>query len=117
MKARYTVEVEMKDGFSPMTERRIETAVWDSAPTLGAIRSVFVRRGDLKDELSVFAADLFAYAEWKAGKWVLLDYFNTHKKAENAACRAAVKTLTSFRKDGRFAVFHYNPQTSAWEKC
>lgn len=113
MKARYTVDVEMKDGFSPMTERTVESAIWDGDPTFGSIRSVFVRRGDLKDELSVFAADLFAYAEWKAGKWVLLDYFNTHKKAENAAYRAAVNNFT----DGRFAVFHYNPQTSAWEKC
>ena len=117
MKARYTVDVEMKDGFSPMTERTVESAIWDGDPTFGSIRSVFVRRGDLKDELSVFAADLFAYAEWKAGKWVLLDYFNTHKKAENAAARAMLNTKTALGKETEFGVFQFNPQTSAWEKC
>jgi len=115
MNARYVVDIEMKDGFSPMTERTVESAIWDGDPTFGSIRSVTVQRGDPKER--VVGVDLFAYAEWKAGKWVLLDYFNTHKKAVNAATRAMLNTLTAFRKDGRFAVFHYNPNTSAWEKC
>ena len=117
MKAKYTVEVEMKEGYSPMTERRIETAVWDSAPTPGAIRNVSVRGSNVSDELSVFAADLFAYGERRGGKWVMLDYFNTHRKAENAKDRARANTFLAFRKDGEFAVFQYNPQSSVWEKC
>ena len=115
MKAKYTVEVEMKEGYSPMTERRIETAVWDSAPTQGSIRNVSVRGGNVSDDLSVFAADLFAYGERRGGKWVLLDYFNTHTKAANAVKRA--NTLRAFCKDKEFAVFLFNPNTSVWEKC
>lgn len=117
MKAKYTVEVEMKEGYSPMTERRIETAVWDSTPTQGSIRNVSVRGGNMSDDLSVFAADLFAYGERRRGKWVLLDYFNTHTKAANAVKRARVNSLRAFKKDVEFAVFLFNPDTSVWEKC
>lgn len=117
MKAKYTVEVEMKEGYSPMTERRIETAVWNCAPTQGSIRNVSVRGGNMSDDLSVFAADLFAYGERRGGKWVLLDYFNTHTKAANAVKRARVNTLRAFCKDKEFAVFLFNPDTSVWEKC
>ena len=115
MKARYTIEVEMKDGFSPMTERRIETAVWDSAPTTGAIRSVSVRRGDLKE--NVKALDIFGLAQRGRDNWFLLDYFNSHTKAVNAVKRATVNSLKAFKKDMEYAVFHYNPKTSVWEKC
>ena len=117
MKEKYTVEVEMKDGYSPMTERRIETAVWDSAPNPGSIRNVSVRGGNVSDDLSVFAADLFAYGERMGGKWVMLDYFNTHTKAANAVKRATVNNLRAFEKDKEFAVFKFNPNTSTWEKC
>lgn len=117
MKAKYTVEVEMKEGYSPMSERRIETAVWDTAPIQGSIRNVFVRGGIVSDDLSVFAAELFAYGERRGGKWVLLDYFNTHTKAANAVKRAKVNMLRAFKKDVEFAVFQFNPNTSVWEKC
>jgi hypothetical protein len=115
MKVRYLVEVEMKSGYSPMTERRVESAVWDSHPMLGSIRNVSVRRGDVVNE--VRGIDLFAYA-WKDGKtWKLLDYFNTHTKAANAVKRATVNSLRAFKKDVEFAVFQFNPNTSVWEKC
>ena len=117
MNVRYLVEVEMKKGYSPMTERRIETAVWDSAPIQGSIRNVSVRGGKVSDDLSVFAADLFAYGERRGGKWVMLDYFNTHTKAANAVKRARVNNLRAFEKDKEFAVFQYNPNTFVWEKC
>ena len=48
MKIKYIVEVEMTDGFSPMTERRIETAVWDSCQFAGSIRNVSVKAEILK---------------------------------------------------------------------
>ena len=117
MKAKYIVEVEMKEGYSQMTERRIEIAVWDSAPTPGSIRNVSVRGGNVSDDLSVFAADLFAYGERRGGKWVMLDYFNTHTKAANAVKRVRVSYPRAFLKDKEFAVFKFNPNTSVWEKC
>ena len=105
----------MKNGHSPMTERRVESAVWDSHPILGSIRNVSVRRGDVVNE--VLGIDLFAYA-WKDGvTWKLLDYFNTHTKAVNAVKRARINSLRSFKKDKEFAVFQFNPKTSVWEKC
>lgn len=117
MKAKYTVEVEMKDGYSPMTEKRIETAVWDSAPTQGSISNVSVRGGKVSDDLPVFAADLFAYGWKDGGKWVLLDYFNTHTNAANAVKRARANNLRAFKKDKEFAAFMFDPQTSTWRKC
>ena len=49
MKVKYIVEVDMKDGYSPMTERRIETAVWDSCQFAGSIRNVSVKAEILKE--------------------------------------------------------------------
>lgn len=117
MKAKYTVEVEMREGDSPMTERRIETAVWDCAQTPGSIRNVSVRGSNMSDDLSVFATDLFAYGVRSGGKWELQDYFNTYTKAVNAVKRVRVNTLRFFKKDVEIAVFQFNPNTSVWEKC
>ena len=115
MTMRYTIDVEMKRGYSPLTERHVETAVFDAAVTPSSIRSVSVKAGLVRDEVKVL--DLFAYAQRKGDKWVLLDYFNTHKKAANAVKRAKVNTLTAFKKDGEFAVMMFNPNTSTWEIC
>ncbi len=117
MKAKYTVEVEMKEGYSPMTERRIETAVWDSAPTKGSIRNVSVRGGNVtmvEDDV-VLGNDLYAYGVKEGGKWKLLDFFNTHKRAANAVKRARANTLRAFCKDKEFAVFVFDPHTSTWK--
>lgn len=110
MRARYTVEVEMKEGFSPMTTRRIETAVWDSAPIPGAIRNVTVVRSDVKDK--VFGCDLFGLGQKLVDTWLIEDYYNTHRKAENAVRKARESV-----PEGVYAVFKYNPKTSVWEKC
>lgn len=114
MKARYIVDVEMKEGYSPMTERRVETAVWDCAPTTGSIRNVSVCLDHCDTELG---NDLFAYGELKGGKWKLLDFFNTYKKVANAVKRAKANTLLTFRKEGVFAAFHFSQNTGRWERC
>ena len=61
--------------------------------------------------------DLYAYGQRRGMRWVMLDYFNTHKKAENARFRAKRNCMLAFKKDGDFATFKFNPNTSVWEKC
>lgn len=120
MKVRYLVEVEMEDGIPPMTEKTVESAIWDGYPFFtGGIRSVSVKRGDVTTVVGdvVLGNDLYAYGVKEGGKWKLLDFFNTHKKAANAVKRARVNTLRAFSKDKEFAVFQFNPNTSVWEKC
>lgn len=64
----------------------------------------------------VLGRDLFAYGMKEGGRWKLLDYFNTHAKAVNAAKRAKANMLRAFYEDKEFDVFQYNPKTSVWEK-
>ena len=117
MKARYTVEVELEDGFPPMTEKTVEGAIWDGYPFfLGAIRSVTAKRADFKDDV-VLGNDLYAYGVKEGRDWKLLDFFNTHKKAVNAADRAMLNIKTAMGKETEFGVFQFNPNTSVWGKC
>lgn len=110
MKMRYVVDVEMKGGYSPMTERRVETAVWDAAPTPGSIRSVSVVAGMVKDE--VMGVPLFASAVKRGGKWYMGDYFNSSFKARGEVSRAKENN-----PEGEYAVMRYNEMTSTWEVC
>ena len=64
----------------------------------------------------VLVNDLFSYGMKKGGKWRLLDYFNSHTKAVNAAKRAKANWLQAFGEGKEFSVFSFNPNTSAWEK-
>jgi len=118
MKVRYLVEVEMEDGIPPMTEKTVESAIWDGYPFFtGGIRSVSVKRGDMtmvKDDV-VLGNDLYAYGVKEGEKWKLLDFFNTHKRAANAVKRARANTLRAFCKDKEFAVFVFDPHTSTWK--
>ena len=68
------------------------------------------------DDGVVLANDLFAYGMKKSGKWRLLDYFNSHTKAVNAAKRAKAKWIQAFGEEKEFAAFSFNPNKSAWEK-
>lgn len=113
MKAVYKVEVNMKRGFSPLTERRVETAVHGCEPTHGSIRNVAVAMS-IEGVDVMFQGDLFAYGEKRGERWVLIDFFTTAKKAENAAARARERTKSAFGIEGIFAVFKYSPRTSVW---
>ena len=64
----------------------------------------------------VLVNGLFAYGMKKGGKWRLLDYFNSHTKAVNAAKRAKANWNQAFGEVKEFSVFSFNPNTSSWEK-
>ena len=64
----------------------------------------------------VLVNGLFAYGMKKGGKWRLLDYFNSHTKAVNAAKREKANWNQAFGEVKEFSVFSFNPNTSAWEK-
>ena len=68
------------------------------------------------DDGVVLANDLFAYGMKDGGKWRLLDYFNSHTKAVNAAKRAKANWIQAFGEEREFDVFCFNPNTSSWEK-
>lgn len=112
MKAKYTIEVEMKEGFPHPFEKKVEEAIRGSVKPPESIQDITVAIA--VDDNVEMGADLFAYGQKKGGRWVLLDFFNTRRKAANACARARSNTLLAFRKDGEFAVFQFNPRASAW---
>lgn len=114
MKAKYLIEVEVKKGEDIPTAERVRTAIYGCGKRPDSIRGVDVTMAANNVSLG---NDLFAYGWKDGGRWVLLDYFNTHTKAANAVKRARVNSLRAFKKDVEFAMFQFNPNTSVWEKC
>ncbi len=114
MKAKYLIEVEVKKGEDIPTAERVRTAIYGCGKQPDSIRGVDVTIAE--DDVSL-GNDLFAYGWKDGGRWVLLDYFNTHRKAENAVKKAKYNHLRAFKKDKEFAVFMFNPKTSVWGKC
>ena len=114
MKAKYLIKLETKRGEDAPTCERMRDAAYGCGKMYDSIRAVDVSMA--MDDV-VLGNDLYAYGMKEGRDWKLLDFYNTHQKAVNAANRAMLNTLRAFRKDGEFAVFQFNPQTSAWEKC
>ena len=112
MKAKYLIELETKGGEDAPTCERMRTAVYGCGRMPDSIRAVDVTM--VEDDV-VLGNDLYAYGVKEGGKWKLLDFFNTHKRAANAVKRARANTLRAFCKDKEFAVFVFDPHTSTWK--
>ena len=112
MKAKYLIELETKGGEDAPTCERMRTAAYGCGRKPDAIRAVDVTM--VEDDV-VLGNDLYAYGVKEGGKWKLLDFFNTHKRAANAVKRARANTLRAFCKDKEFAVFVFDPHTSTWK--
>ena len=111
-KVKYTIELEMREGSPHPFEKKVEDAIRSSVESPESIQDITVAIA-VDDDVEL-GADLFAYGQKKGGRWVLLDFFNTRRKAANACARARANTLLAFRKDGEFSVFQFNPRVSAW---
>ena len=114
MKMRYVVDVEMKRGYSPMTERRVETAVWDAAPTPGSIRSLSATAGRV-EEVVCGEGGLYGFAERKKGRIVIWLFDSTRIGVETNLELARTGKLRGFRKNGDYIAVRFNFKTSAWE--
>ena len=114
MKAKYLITVETNNGEDAPTIDSVRTAIYWSGTHYDCIRGVDVTM--VKDDITL-GNDLYAYGWKDGGRWVLLDYFNTHTKAANAVKRARVNSLRAFKKDVDFAAFKFNPRSSEWERC
>lgn len=110
MKVRYLVEVEMKEGEDAPTCDRVRTAIYGCGKQCDSIRNITVGREAVKN--NVFGVDLYGLAQNMGETWLIEDFYNSHKKAENAVHRAKENVPA-----GEFAVFQYNHNTSVWEKC
>lgn len=114
MKARYVVNVDFKKGTLPLLPQMVKTAVYNCGKHLEDIQGVSVEREACN---IASGADLFAYGKREGGKWILLDYFNTYKKAENAVKMATKYTLLACGATVPFAAFIHNPNKGIWERC
>lgn len=114
MRTRYIVDVDFKNGTLPLHPKQIENAVWNCGRILEDIQGVSAALEHCDIESG---KDLFAYGKREIGKWILLDYFNTYKKAENAVKRATANTRLACGAHIPFAAFYHNPNKGIWERC
>lgn len=124
MEKTYKVTLKTKKGYPTPDIRRIRNAVWGCDMFLCAsIKDVLVEEVEQppKTKLKVdYSRPLYAVGRLSpntGNEWLLMDYFNTEKKAYNAKKRCEKNTAglgTAF-SDDKFAVFVFCPSLNIWK--
>ena len=124
MEKTYKVTITTKRGFPMPEARRVQTAVWGCDMCLGTgFKDVTVEEVEQppKTKLKVdYNFPLYAVGRLSpnTGKeWLLMDYFNTEKKAYNAKAKCEKNTagLGAAFADDKFAVFAFCPSLNIWK--
>ena len=123
MEKTYKVTITTKRGFPMPDAERVRSAVFDARTSYEAINNVKVEAVETPPKTKVlvdYDRPLYAVARLSpsTGKaWMLLDYFNTYKKAYNtkAKCEKNTAGLGAAFADDKFAVFFFCPSLNIWK--
>lgn len=122
MEKTYKVTIKTKKGYPMPNAARIREAVFGTGTSYEAINNVEVEEvPKTKTKLKVdYNFPLYAVGRLSpnTGKeWLLMDYFNTEKKAYNAKAKCEKNTagLGAAFADDKFAVFFFCPSLNIWK--
>lgn len=124
MEKTYKVTIKTKKNYRAPTMEEVRRAAMTSDNCLGAtLKSVKVEEVEHppKTKLKVdYNSHLFAIGRLSpnTGKeWLLMDYFNTKKKADNAVekCKRNTAGMGAAFADDKFAVFTFCPSLYIWK--
>ena len=122
MKKTYNVTITTRRGYPMPDAERIRSAVFGAGTSYEAINDVKVNESETppKAKLKVdYASPLYAIGRLSpntGNAWLLIDFFNTERKAYNAKgkCEKNTDGIRMFADD-KFAVFTFCPSLNIWK--
>lgn len=114
MRKTYRVTIQTKKGGSVAALAALRTAIYGTAPHCDDYKDVEVAERMADEVKAELFAPLYALGRKDGGKWLLIDYFNSKKKAANAV-KKSVENYKKCDLRGEFAILGYSGITREWE--
>ena len=109
----FIVKVTAKRGVR-VNGSKIQSAVWNTADNpLEGFKNVEVQEAVHTEVNTEYLKPLYALGRKDGKRWMLIDFFNSEKRAENAV-RRSVRNYKGCAMKGEFAVLSFCPSILVW---
>ncbi len=114
MEKTFIVKVTAKRGVR-VSGSKIQSAVWNTAehPLEGDFKQVDVIEAVHTEVNTEYLKPLYALGRKDGKRWMLIDFFNSEKRAENAV-KKSVRNYKGCAMKGEFAVLSFCPSLMVW---